>query len=317
MTKQMKNVLSMLLVVCILISLGGNYASAATKSKKVVAKKVATKVVAPPVSTRKYKEGTMASDVVYSKVDNKDLKLDIYFPRNYVLDKSPVVVYVHGGFWYAGDKKADIPSLAPTINKLRDKGFTVVSVGYRLVDGGTIFPAPVNDIKSAMAYLRTNAAEYGLDPNKIGLLGFSAGGHLALMEGLTDDNAIKPKFIVSLAGPTNLTVEKNDAQKSLANLLMGSNISGAADFYNVASPVFFIGKTSPPTLLIHGDKDGVVPISQANELLEKGKAQGADISMITVVGGEHNLSDASVKISPTLDEIGNKVVEFVTNKFQK
>lgn len=318
MTKTVKNLLSMVLIMCMMFSVSSSYAAAATKSKKVVAKKATTQVVVlptPVIVPRKYKEGTMASDVVYSKVNDKDLKLDIYFPRSYVLDKSPVIVYVHGGYWFAGDKKADIPALAPNINKLRDKGFTVVSVDYRLVNGDTIFPAPVNDIKSAITYLRANANEYGLDANKIGLMGVSAGGHLALMQGLTDDSVVKPKFIISIAGPTDLTVAKSESQKSLSNLLMGSNTSGLSEFYNVASPVFFVAKTSPPVLLIHGDKDTIVPISQSNSLLEKGKLAGADINMITVAGGGHNLSEIAVQINPTIDDIGNKIVEFAINKF--
>ncbi|MEJ8554780.1 alpha/beta hydrolase fold domain-containing protein [Tepidibacter sp. Z1-5] len=274
-----------------------------------------------------YKKDNVFEDITYKFVDGQELKLDIYMANVLDDEKRPAIVYVHGGFWAFGNKKSEIPYFKDLINILNNKGFTFVSIDYRLTNKNTKFPEPVKDVKDAIRWLRKNAVSYNIDENKIGICGNSAGGHLALLEGLTDDSmylgnedlkniSSKVNFIISFFGPTDLTLVKGKKYTATTKNLIGGTINDMKDIYINASPMYCLSENTPPILLIHGEKDTIVPISQSKALYEKSKSLGIDVEFVPVKNASHGLISTAGEINPSLNDITNKVILFIEDKFK-
>ncbi len=279
------------------------------------------------ISIRKVKDTKIFEDITYKVVKDKALKLDMYMPTVSKYEKTPTIFYVHGGFWAYGDKKGEIPYLIDLIDALREKGFLVVSVDYRLANKDVKFPSPLEDVKDAIKFLRKNAKEYNIDENKIGIWGSSAGGHLALMEGLTADSiymgsddlrrfSSKVNFIVSWYGPTDLSKVKGKNPSKVATNFIGYSIKQNKKAYINASPITYLKKESPPILLIHGKKDSIVPISQSKSFYDKGKKLEGNIQFISVENAGHGFVPMEGEISPSLDEIKEKTISFIEEGFK-
>jgi acetyl esterase/lipase len=155
-----------------------------------------------------------ARDVIYGKADAVELKMDIYFPPNEEGKPVPAVMFVHGGAWSVGDKsRMTFSQLLPLLVK---RGYLVTSINYRLAPKYK-FSAQIEDAKCAVRFLRAHAGEFNLDPNRIGVEGESAGGHLVALLGLTDANAgfegnggwndqsSRVEAVADLFGPADLT----------------------------------------------------------------------------------------------------------------
>jgi len=163
--------------------------------------------------------GTTQRDVVYRTVNGTAVKMDIHFPRTMGDEPLPVVVYIHGGAWIAGDRNSDVGQL--DIIRLVDNGYIAVSIDYRLAPDNR-FPAQIEDAKCAVRFLRANAEKYHLDPKKVGVFGSSAGGHLAALVGVADQSAgfdkgeylnqsSRVQAVVDIYGPTDLSILTNNA----------------------------------------------------------------------------------------------------------
>lgn len=274
-----------------------------------------------------YKKGSVFEDITYKVVEGQALKLDIYMGNVIDDKKSPTIVYVHGGFWAFGNKKSEILYLKHLINVLNNKGFTFVSIDYRLANKNTKFPEPAKDVKDAIRWLRKNAVNYNIDENKIGICGNSAGGHLALLGGLTDDSmylgdadlkniSSKVNFIISFFGPTDLSLVKGKKYTAITKNLIGGTINDMKNNYINASPMYYLSKNNPPILLIHGEKDIIVPISQSKSLYEKAKSLAIDVEFVSVKNASHGLVSISGEINPSLKDITNKVILFIEDKFK-
>jgi acetyl esterase/lipase len=232
-------------------------------------------------------------NVVFAKVGDVELKLDLAMP----VEKDgpfPAIVCIHGGGWVSGDRG----QMANSINALAARGYVAISPDYRLAPVNP-FPAQIQDCKAAVRWLRANARAYQIDPDCIGAMGFSAGGHLACLLGVTDktdglegegDNAeqsSRVQAVVSFFGPTDLTrpVFGSEAQKNNLEPLLGGPLQENADAYRRASPVTYVRKKAPPFLFLHGSEDTVVPISQPQDmalLLRKAETS----ARVEVVPGE-------------------------------
>ncbi len=152
--------------------------------------------------------------MTYGVADNVSLKMDIYYPQT-AAGALPVVMYVHGGGWTGGDKTAGAG--ANEIPEMIKRGYLVVSVNYRLAPQYK-FPAMIEDVKCAVRYLRATASDYGLDPDKIGVWGGSAGGHLVALLGTADasagfegssgylDQSSRVRAVVDFFGPAELNI---------------------------------------------------------------------------------------------------------------
>jgi len=239
------------------------------------------------------------ADIPYAKVCSEQLLLDLYLPEH-TQQRAPLIVYVHGGAWRAGDK-GRMP-----LKRLVEKGFAVASVDYRLTPVAP-FPAQVHDIKAAIRFLRAKQDGYGYDASRIALAGSSAGGHLAALTGVTNGHEqleghegnylSEPSHvqaIVSFYGASNLlTILKQSTPHGLSvripalQLLLGAQPDQRPDLAKLASPVFHVDEGDPPLLLIHGDQDPQMPINQSHELHGRYKSLGLPVRFEVVHGAAH------------------------------
>lgn len=205
--------------------------------------------------------------------------MDIYIPDKPKSLPMPVIVWIHGGAWVAGDKNH------PPAQFILERGYAVASLNYRL-SNAALFPAQIHDCKAAIRFLRAHAGEYKIDPERIGVWGHSAGGHLAALlaasgnvnelEGELGNNKFSSRIQAAAewAGPSDLFSVASQAGpeckidfKSPTNpvaLLLGPQAKEVD--YLRASPVHFVTKDDPPVLILHAEDDDVVPVAQAKEL---------------------------------------------------
>jgi acetyl esterase/lipase len=251
-------------------------------------------------------------DVVYGNVTGQDLKLDLAKPSLCRAQKVPLVIYIHGGGWSQGDKSGVFSE--GFARMLFQLGFAVASIDYRLAPE-FLFPAQVNDCKLAIRFLRANADRFGIDPARFGVMGASAGGHLALFMGLAgkEDGLEGPGLegvssrvlaVVNYFGPTDLTQEDFHDNPVLLSLL-GCHPTDCPDRARAASPVNYVTPDDPPVMTIHGDKDGTVPYTQAVIISEKLRAAGNACGLIKVNNADHGFvpNPANAVIVPSLERI--------------
>jgi acetyl esterase/lipase len=256
-------------------------------------------------------------DVEYSRIDRETLTMDIYFPQKQK-EGSPAVIYVHGGAWASGNKESG-PGLL-IIAELVKNGYLVAAVDYRLAPAH-IFPAQIVDVKTAVRFLKQNAAVYGIDASRIGAFGTSAGGHLVSLAGLTADYDLfrddqyrevsdGVMAVADLFGPADLESLFTGLEKMLAERIFGKK----DDALKVASPVEYVRGDGPPFLIIQGDKDAVVPLYQSEEFYRSLVDSGNYAELFIVKNAGHGFVPSGGKISPSLLEIAGIVVEFF-NRF--
>ena len=236
----------------------------------------------------------------YSQDTLKRHLLDIYIPSG-GSNKKPLIVWVHGGAWMLNDKYADMDYMRNTVKGLVDSGYAVASIDYRW-STSAIFPAQIQDCNQAVEFLYENAAKYNLDKDRIALIGFSAGGHLASLLGLSNNNNVrafypagkksnfKIKLVLDFYGPSNLGAVKgadlNDP-KSPLSLLLGGTVADHPDVAKKASPATYIDKNDPPFLIVQGEKDESVDPEQSISLSKLLKDKGVKNDLIVVPGAPH------------------------------
>lgn len=213
-------------------------------------------------------------DVEYGTGGERKLLLDLYLPKGRS-KATPAVIFIHGGAWKGG-KRSDMKFYCV---KFAEKGYVTATVTYRLM-GEAPFPAAVHDVKCAVRWLRANAAKYQIDPEHIVVSGNSAGGHLSMMIGYSDDPSLegvggnndvssRVSAVVNFYGPTDLTTDFAKKQDLVREFIGGKTFDEAPDAYRLASPLFHLTGDDPPTLIFHGTIDSTVPIAQADMLAEK------------------------------------------------
>ncbi len=213
-----------------------------------------------------------SSTHVYRRTEGKELTLDLYRAAS-DNPARPGVIVIHGGGWRSGDSK-ELPALN---SYLASRGYLVAAVNYRLAPE-FCYPAAVSDIQSAIAYLRDHAVEFGLDPNRLILLGRSAGAHLALQTTYTSaEPAIQG--VVSLYGTADLYYGYTHPAKplvydtnSVLEEFLGANPTERPELYRAASPIHFVAANTPPTLLVHGGRDELISPEQSRRLADKLRA---------------------------------------------
>lgn len=210
----------------------------------------------------------------------KDLKMDILRPFGPPKEKLPLLVWICGGAWITMDRAAHIPNLM----YFAKQGYIVASVEYRMSNCAT-FPAQLQDIKSAIRYLRVHAQEYGIDPERVAVMGESAGGYLAAMTGVTGhdsqwDKGENPGIssavnaVVDYYGPTDFTLfssttpQNPKGSASPETMLLGYSPSCAPEEAASASVSTYVTKETPPFFILHGLADPVVPYAQSDVLYD-------------------------------------------------
>ena len=239
-------------------------------------------------------------DVAYLESGRAE-KLDVFLPAPPAAGKLlPAVVWIHGGGWVGGTKtEARAQEICTT---LANVGYVALNIDYKLGDGS--WPTNLLDCKNAVRFLRTHAAEYHVDPARIGVAGGSAGGHLSLLVGLTSgEKNLEPtapypgvssavRCVIDMYGIANLLGGAAENQPAMKKLMTNSSKAfGAtsldAEVFGVASPVRYVKKDSPPVLIMHGRADPTVDFVQSEELVGGLKERGVAHEFVALDGIGH------------------------------
>jgi acetyl esterase/lipase len=235
--------------------------------------------------------------IEYANPDNQHLKLNLARPKDAPAEGKGLsaVVCIHGGGFRAGDRKG----WNDRCKKLGEHGYVAVTVDYRLAPKYQ-FPAAVNDVKAAVRWLRINADKYHVDPERIGAVGDSAGGHLAQFLGVTGDMkrfdgdqnpgpSSRVACVVNFYGPSDLTRSygKSVDAAEVLPLFLGGDVQHERRRHILASPLYWVTPSAAPTLLIHGTEDKYVNYEQATWIHERLKAAEVEVELLTLPGAGH------------------------------
>lgn len=233
-------------------------------------------------------------DVVYGKVKTKSLLCNIMRLCN-TNEKLPVVVYIHGGAWQSGSKEKGLIELLPFV----EKKYCCVSISYRFSQEA-IFPAQIEDCKCAIRFLKANSEKYLINPDKIGVWGVSSGGNLACLLGVTDNQTFNDKgnwknfssnvvAVCDWFGRTNFLtdIKKNTVPFQYISKFLGGPVNKMKEKVKQVSPYFYPCNNCPPFLIMHGDKDTIVPFRQSKIFYEKLKKNNVDVTFIKIKNAGH------------------------------
>ena len=241
-------------------------------------------------------------DLAYVENGHARQKLDLYLPENPdTTSPRPLIIWIHGGGWKAGDKQPC------SVARLVREGYVVASLNYRLSQDA-IFPAQIEDCKSAVRWLRSHAGDYHIDPDRFAAWGSSAGGHLVALLGTTGhtrefDVGAFPNVssavqaVIDFFGPADMLTMgsmsgpqshiAHDADDSPEASLLGNAIQKNPKLALRASPTTYVHAGAPPFLIVHGDADPTVPLGQSQLLDQKLRASGNESTLRIVKGGGH------------------------------
>jgi acetyl esterase/lipase len=253
---------------------------------------------------------SVQTDVEYAKAGDYSLKLDIYQPKTARSSPRPCVVWIHGGGWQGGNKASGARLLAPYVES---RDYVGVSVGYRLTDVAR-WPAQIHDCKAAIRYVRANADKLGIDPDKIGVWGGSAGGHLVSLLGTSGDVkelegnlgtagvSSRVACVVDFCGPSDFPeFQITSGAEGPVSKLLGGLPKDQPAAAKEASPITYVTKDDPPFLIVHGTDDKTVPYDQGVRFHAAQKQAGLNTTLITMQGGGHGIGG---------QEIANRVRTF-------
>jgi acetyl esterase/lipase len=228
-------------------------------------------------------------DVVYGELLGfRPLTLDLHVPS---VTPAPVILFLHGGGWRAGSKAKFTPHLtnAQSFGRVVDAGFAVVSVDYRL-SGEARFPAQVDDVRAALAWVRSSGAEHGLDTSRVILWGESAGATLAALVALEPESDVLG--VIDWYGPTDLVamaegLTPEEAAVTRETGWLGVSALDDPELAREASPLNRVHAGAPPFHVEHGDADEAVPQAQSTAFVAALDAAGVPVSFVSVPGANH------------------------------
>jgi acetyl esterase/lipase len=239
----------------------------------------------------------------------------------------PVALYVHGGGWKSGDRSHG-GFLDQMVAGLTARGVAVAAVDYRLVPT-VVFPAPIEDVKCAVRFLRAKAADLHIDPAHIGAWGGSAGGHLVSLLATTDasdgydtgeyaDQSSRIQAVVDMFGLADASLQLPNGcmpHSALCNILGADATStDLPDRIRAFSPVTYITADDPPFLILQGDHDHTVPQEQSQLLSKRLQAAGVDQQLVIVRGGNHGLGQT--REVPPPDQLVQMTIDFLVKKLK-
>ncbi len=260
-------------------------------------------------SQRNRSDWKIQRNIPYVSDGHERHTLDIYRAPPFA-ENAPLVIWIHGGGWRAGSAQS-----CPITN-LAERGFVIASINYRL-SHHAVFPAQIQDCRAAVRWLRSNSGKFGIDPERIGVWGASAGGHLAALLGTsaaatelqatdaTDPASCAVQAVCDWFGPTDLLrmnqhagelgTLNHDAPGSPESLLLGGPLQQQQELARLASPLTWIESDAPPFLIVHGEKDPLVSIRQSEVLHEALKKAGNSSEFVRVADAGHGqFSDPAV-----------------------
>lgn len=248
----------------------------------------------------------MERDLSYIPDGDAAQKLDLYLPEKPAEKPQPLIVHIHGGGWMGGSKYP-----CPVVNMV-GKGYVVASVEYRFSQKAK-FPAQIQDCQAAIRWLRAKSKDYNIDPEHVGVIGGSAGGHLCALVGTSggkkafpaiggnDDQPDRVQAVCDIFGPSNFTsvMKQADDDKNVRNIfkfntpsdpyssLIGVSLIDNKDKTDAVSPIHYVSQDNPPMLILHGTHDALVPYAQSQELADALKAKGIPVWLQTLPGSGH------------------------------
>jgi acetyl esterase/lipase len=252
--------------------------------------------------------GTQAlRDIAYVPNGHERQKLDLFVPPG-ATNPLPLIIWIHGGAWRAGSKE-NCPAL-----RFLERGYAVASINYRLSQHA-VFPAQIEDCKAAVRWLRAHAPEYHLDPDHFAAWGSSAGGHLVALLGTSGgvkefavgenlNISSRVQAVVDFFGPTDFAQMSkyslpnapfdHDAADSPEALLIGGAVQQNKARAAKASPLAYVSHDTPPFLIMHGNKDNIVPYQQSELLRDALKKAGVSVTLKIVEGAGHGFGGREI-----------------------
>lgn len=248
-------------------------------------------------------------DIVYGKAGGVELRLNLASPAK-GSGPFPAVVCIHGGGWYQGQRQ-DMDAMTELLAR---RGYVAATVSYRLAP--VRFPAQIEDCKAAVRWLRASADKYRVNPDRIGAMGPSAGGHLACLLGVTDkkdgfegaggnaEQSSRVQAVVSFFGRTNFTNKTwtGELEKKIFVPLIGASFDDQPELYKKISPIAYVSRTAPPFLLFHGAEDKLVPPQDSIDMAEALRAAGVSAEAVIVKGEGHGSGDWVEKWAKSVDQ---------------
>ena len=257
-------------------------------------------------STVSAKGFVLQRDLQYVPGGDPAQRLDLYLPETPSDKPLPLLIWIHGGGWLGGSKSG-----GPGAGMVHH-GYAAASIEYRF-SNKAVFPAQIQDCQAAIRWLRANSAKYNIDPNRIGVWGASAGGHLAALVGTSggkkafapiggnEDQSDQVQAVIDLFGPTdfNTVMDQAAADKDIKNIfkfntpkdpyscLIGVHMGENKEKCDAASPAHFVSKDVPPTLILHGTADTLVPYAQSVEFFDLLQKAGVDVTLQKFPGSGH------------------------------
>ena len=285
--------------------------------------------------------GERRLDIVYKTIDQRELRLDLYYPTSEKkASPHPVIIYTHGGGWAAGSKQGIANgSFKDVFQQLIELGFAVASVDYRLCkpDSGITMRDCVIDSKDAVRYLSKNSDALKLDPARFFVMGDSAGGQIAQMLLLSSPTSLPGdqglasvtyhmQAGVSWYGPCDF--EKTDLfnyddragfRDRFGARIVGSDIDPASKLerYREMSPIQYLRQDSSPLLMIQGDKDTTIPVKHAYYMKQKADAAKAPVETMIIRNAGHNWRMVGAEIAPSRAAIIERTVKFFVDHIQE
>lgn len=266
----------------------------AAEAKKITVEKVlggsdgwnpTVKPLNPKIAATKY-------DICYGEAGGEKLLLDAHVPAGE--GKFPVVIIVHGGGWMNWDKESPtdiVPVFAPVATN-----FTWFTIDYRLAPTNR-WPACFEDVLTAIRWVKAHAAEYKGDPERIALLGYSAGGHLVTFAGVQTNADTRVQAVAAFAPPTDLVADNErrggltPSMVALFNFSSTNITDDARAVLKQNSPLTYVQPGLPPFLILNGSADKTVPVGQSENFVKALKVAGVDATLVTIPGGQHRISD--------------------------
>ncbi len=258
-------------------------------------------------------------DIEYARYGREAVRLDVYQPTDWSTSLRPAILLIHGGGWIEGDKNGERDLAAFLV----PQGFVAFAINYRLAhDGPSRYPAALLDVRRAMRWVRAHARDYGVDPDRIGAVGLSAGGHLAAVLGTTDvlDPAdpnsgkfsSRANCVVDTAGPTDFTDDANPpVGQPIAQVIptfFGESRAAIPQAYHDASPALLVDKHAAPTLIVHGTADPIVPIGQSRRFEQALGAAGVEVKLVELEGEDHGINQPLYR-KRWLDEMAEFLID--------
>ena len=241
-------------------------------------------------------------DLEYVEIDGAKLYLDLFVPEK--VKQPPLTVYIHGGGWRSGDRKGTLEK-NEFLEPLLGAGYAVASIDYRL-SSTAVFPAQIHDCKAAVRWLRAYADEYGFDASRVAAMGTSAGGHLAVLMGVTADveeleghlgknvtESSAVQAIVDFFGPADFLLRsrtqagKCNQPEGPVYQLLGGSVRKNTDLAKLASPVRHVDAGDPPLFIVHGLMDGKVNPGQSIELYQAYRKHNLPVEITLLPDGGH------------------------------